>query len=236
MLRRFTAALAFAVAVPSQQTPSLTTFRNYNQTFQIELPTGWRQLAPNEARRIGEDPRSPVELRLAQPTRFYAVGPVDRWLAGDYSGPLLFVHEQAEQWHVDSDYAATLRASWRSHGEANDVRHELADIHRERVGTQQVESILALRTSTPRPPAPARRSLDVHAPTARQQITLAFTCSPDAFDRWHPEFRAWLKTVTFARIAPEPATLADRLWTPVVTGAVVGVVLLLLYRHTRSRR
>lgn len=79
-------------------------------------------------------------------------------------------------------------------------------------------------------------SLDVHAPTAKQQITLSFTASPEAFDRWRPEFERWLSTLTFARVAEKPTTIAERLWTPLLVGAVVGLVLVLLYRYTRTRR
>jgi hypothetical protein len=80
------------------------------------------------------------------------------------------------------------------------------------------------------------QSFDVHAPTGQQQITLSFTCTPEKFAQWQPEFRRWLDTLTFARVPDEPATLSDRLWTPILVGGAVGLVLLLLYRHTRSRR
>lgn len=242
---RTVAALAVALLTPAllvrpataQQQPAATeTFRNYNRTFQIELPSGWRQVAPGEAVRIGDDPDAPPVLRLAAPRQYYGVGPVDGWLAGDFSSPWLYVFEQRDEWHVADDYAATLRELWRKHGEANGLEHQLRDIHLEKLGTQQVECIVAIRTTTPKPPAKQRVSLDVHAPTARQQITLSFTASPEAFDRWQPEFRKWLTTLTFARIAEEPKSLMDRLWTPILVGGAVGLILIVLYRYTRSRR
>ena len=73
-------------------------------------------------------------------------------------------------------------------------------------------------------------------PPARQQLTLSFGCHPDEFDAWAPRFREWLATLTVARVAGQQAELSDRLWTPLVTGAVVGLVLIVLYRHTRGRR
>lgn len=212
------------------------TWRNLNGTFQIELPSGWRTLAPNEAVRIGENPRAPAQLGISQPRDFYPVGPVDRWLAGDFSGPWLYVVEQQEPWHLDDDFAAKLRDSWQRETESSGVRHELRDVHREKVGTQAVEVVLAQRISSPPAPRAPWVALDVYAPTGNQQISLSFGCEPEQFDRWLPEFRRWLTTLTFARPPAEPATLSDRLWTPIVTGAVVGALLLVLYKHTRGRR
>ena len=88
--------LVLAIACPAQ-TP-LREFRNRAQTFRIDLPADWRQLAPNEALRIGENPKAPAELCLAQPGRFYAVGPVDEWLAGVFTSPWVYVVEQDNEW------------------------------------------------------------------------------------------------------------------------------------------
>ena len=112
----------------------------------------------------------------------------------------------------------------------------LADIHKEPVGSQAIDAIVARRTSTPRPPEPPLAALDVHAPSVNQQLSLSFTCRPADFDRLQPRFRSWLATLTLARPPTEAASLSDRLWTPIVTGAIVGVVFILLYRHTRGRR
>ncbi|MGC6488832.1 MAG: hypothetical protein ACON4Z_14390 [Planctomycetota bacterium] len=222
-----------------QAASSAATFRNYNRTFQLELPDDWRQLAPGEAVRIGEQPAAPPILRLCSPRQYYGVGPVDRWLAGDFESPWLYVFEQRDGWHVEDDFAATLRDLWREHGEANGVRHQLQDIHKERLGTQGVECIVATRTTTPAPPAAQRVSLDVHAPTAQQQITLSFTATPDTFEQHVPEFRRWLTTLTFARVADDQQqqdTVLDRIGRPILIGGIVGLILALLYRYTRARR
>jgi len=221
-----------------EPTAAVATFQNYNRTFQLELPEGWRQIAPGEAVRVGEQPAAPPILRLSSPRQYYGVGPVDRWLDGDFSSPWLYVFEQRDGWHVEDDYAAKLRELWREHGEANGVEHQLRDVHKERLGSQAVECIVATRTTTPAPPAEPRVSLDVHAPTAQQQITLSFTASPEEFERWQPVFRRWLTTLTFARVADEQQqdTVIDRIGTPILVGVVVGLILALLYRHTRARR
>ena len=70
----------------------------------------------------------------------------------------------------------------------------------------------------------------------RLLLSVAPAWPPEAFDRWRPEFERWLSTLTFARVAEKPTTIAERLWTPLLVGAVVGLVLVLLYRYTRTRR
>ena len=214
----------------------LQRFENRNGTFHIGLPAGWRQVAPNEARRIGELANAPEPLRLAQPQSFYAVGPVDRWLAGDFTGPWLYVVEQQAEWYVADDFVAQLTTMWADRGTATGERHELSGIRKELVGEQQVEVVVATRTTTRTDGRPPYRCLDVYSPAGSSQVTLSFSCAPDRFATLEPEFRRWLATLTFARVRKGQTSLSDRLWTPILTGGAVGLVMLLLWRHTRSRR
>lgn len=228
---------------PQQQQPpagqgptSPPPFRNRADSFQLRLPAGWRQVAPNEARRIAENPQAPVTLTLAQPLAFYAVGPVDEWLRGDFHSPWLYVVESNAEWHVPDDFAEVLRQSWRDKGAASGERHEVLDVQRQKVGVQATEGLVAVRTCTPTPPRPVTKSLDVHVPARGQQFTFSFCCAPERFAELEPEFRSWLATLTFARTSRGPVTLTDRLWTPLVGGGAVALLLLVLYKMTRPRR
>ncbi|HZN41456.1 MAG TPA: hypothetical protein VFD82_21800 [Planctomycetota bacterium] len=232
--RRLVAALALlAIACPAQT--QLREFRNRALTFRIDLPANWRQLAPSEALRIGENPKAPAELGLSQPGGYYAVGPVDEWLAGVFTSPWVQVVEQDKEWHLGDDFAAQLAEQWRKTGAATGVEYELRDIRRDKVGAQAREVLTARRTSTPKPPRLPHASLDVHAPAGVQEVTLSFTCPVAEYARWDPEFHRWLQTLAFAHAARGEQKLSDRLWTPILSGAVVGLVLLLLYKHTRRR-
>jgi hypothetical protein len=227
-------SLLLAAAAFGQQ--PLQRFENRNGTFHIGLPAGWRQVAPNEARRIGELAAAPEPLRLAQPQSFYAVGRVERWLAGDFTEPWLYVVEKQTEWYVSDDFAGELTTMWATQGAATGERHELAGIRKQPVGEQQVEVVTATRTTTPPGGRPTYRCLDVYAPAGSSQITLSFCCAPEQFTALEPEFRRWLGTLTFARVRKGQASLGDRLWSPILTGGAVGLILLLLWRHTRSRR
>lgn len=224
------------LAAPLAAQEATRRFQNQNGTFHLTLPADWRQLAPGEARRIGENPRAPASLRLAQPRSFYAVGPVDRWLAGDFAGPWLYVVEGEHEWYVTDTFAEDLAAMWRQWEAATGERHTIRDVRREKVGAQQVEVVTAIGQSPAAAGRPGVQSLDVHAPAVGRQITLQFCCAPDEFPATEPTFRTWLASLTFARVSKGQQSLSDRLWTPLLTGGAVAVVLLLLYKHTRSRR
>jgi hypothetical protein len=235
--RRLVTALAMlAIACPAQT--ELREFRNRAMTFRIDLPANWRQLAPNEALRISENPQAPAELGFSQPNGFYAIGPVDEWLAGVFTSPWVLVLEQDDEWHVGDDFAAfaaQLAEKWRQKGAAMGVEYEVTDIRRDKVGAQAREVLTARRTSTPKPPRLPLASLDVHAPAGGQEVILCFTCHAPEFARWDQEFHRWLQTLSFAHAARGEPKLSDRLWTPILGGALVGLLLLLLYKHTHRR-
>ena len=236
--RRLVAALAAALAGLAIECPAQTPlreFRNRAGTFRIDLPDSWRQLAPNEAVRIGENPNAPAELGLSQPDHYYAVGPVDEWLAGVFTGPWVQVVEHDNEWHLGDDFASLLVEKWREDGVKTGVQYELTDVRRDQVGAQAREVLTARRTSTPKPPRLPLASLDVHAPAGNQEVSLSFTCAAPEFARWDQEFHRWLQTLAFAHAARGEQKLSDRLWGPILGGAVVSLVLLLLYKHTRRR-
>ncbi len=211
-------------------------FRNHNGTFQLEVPANWRQLAPNEARTIGENAAAPTRLCLVQPRHFYAVGPVDAWLAGDFTAPWLYVVEQQDEWFVGDDFAADLQAMWENEGKATGHRHRLSAIRREKVGVQGIDAVIAERVDTAPDGRPAVASLDVHTPAGGQQITLVWCSRPEDFSAAAPGFLRSLASLKFARPPRAQQSLGDRLWTPLVTGGLVALVLLVLYKHTRGRR
>ena len=156
---------------PTDSRPELRQFTNLNRSFHIDMPAGWRQLAPGEALQLAAMPSCPEDLRSAQPRMFYAVGPVDRWLAGDFTGPWLYAVEQGNEWFVEDDFAGMLAARWHERGQATGVRYDLAEVRTGKVGPAGHDVRLAVRTSQ-KGDARATKSLDVYAPAGGQQFTL----------------------------------------------------------------
>jgi hypothetical protein len=233
-------ALALIAIAPAQGDAAAAAatkrFVNRNASFHVELPDGWRQIAPNEARTVAENPLSPPKLGFAQPQHFYAVGPVERWLAGDFTGAWVYVVEQESEWYVAETWQEDLRAMWDAEGKASGATHRIERCERTTVGSQQVDALVAVRLTTPADGRLPTKSLDVHVPSGGRQLSMSFTCPPERFEAELPGFQRALATLTFARVAKAQTTLGERLWTPMLVGAGVGVVLLLLYRHTRGRR
>lgn len=225
------------------------TFRSRRNLFQLDLPPDWRQLAPGEVEALQQSvPDLPRDVTRVEPALFYTVGPVDRWHRGDFDGVYLYVVVQPDEWVLDERMVERLSEMWAARGRAEGARYELGPVQRTGVGPAGHEAVVCIRTTVPLaggatadgPPSiePARpqKSLDVHAPTGGREVTLSFTCWADDFERRLPSFRRALATLTFARPAHGAASLGDRLWTPVITGLLVGGLLLLLYRHTRARQ
>lgn len=239
---RFVAFAVIALGLPGQApTPGdapteLRQFQNRNRTFHVDLPAGWRQIAPNEALRVAEVGGAPRDLCRADPRAQYAVGPVERWLAGDFGSAWLHVTEINEEAVLPEDFAGELQRMWREHGEHTGATIELTQIQQEPLGPGKHPALTAVRRTSRDNGSSVTRSLDAYVATGRQQLTLAFTCADRDFDRWLPEFRRWLATATFARPSRATQKLSDRLWTPLTTGAVVTVLLLVLYKLGRSKR
>lgn len=211
-----------------------TRFTNISGTFALDLPRGFRQLAPNEARTLAERSDTPRDLRTTSPRAFYAVGDVDSWLQDAIVSPWLYVMEQEHEWHIDGDFPTLLRDRWTSNGEETGTQYEISDVREAEIGPGAHSVWLALRTSRPTS-GPAVRSLDVYAPTGGRQVTLSFCAFEPDFAIWQATFERALATLTFSRPPRGEVSMSDRMWTPIITGALVGLILLVLYKHTRNR-
>lgn len=247
--RLLTAAMAcLATALPGQASPQtsgpmqaatpppapgMSRFFNRARTFHVDVPVDWRQLTPGDTLQLPGREALPSELAYVEPRLFYAVGAIDRWQRGEFDGQWLYVVEQANEWHLEADFAERLREQWRQKGLADRVDYKLDAIERTTVGPLANPVVTAIRTTTPATGGPATKSLDVYAAVGGRQLTLAFTSLAPAFDERLPTFRMMVGSLTFARPSRGEQTLGDRLWTPLVTGAVVGLVLVILYRWKR---
>jgi hypothetical protein len=229
--------LLWCPALASAQTPdpATQTFSNRRNTFRIDLPADWRQLAPAEVAALERAvPALPADVAANEPALFYAVGPIDRWLQGEFDGTYLYVVEQRNEWVLDDRLAERLQDQWQQMGARNGHRYELADVQSTVVSTARHPAVTCTRTITP-PQGRMRRSLDVHVPTGGRELTLCFTCWADEFEGRLPRFLGMLDTLVLAQRARGTSDLGDRLWTPIIAGIVVGLALAALYRRTRSR-
>ncbi len=250
-LRASLATLALLLApvrlAPAQEAAPTTTpaadlqangrpFHDRSGSFRIDLPADWRQLAPGETNALRRAvPTAPRDLTTNEPTLFYAVGPVDRWLRGDFDGVYLYVVEQDNEWVADPQLAERLREMWRRKGEHDGTVYAVEAVHEVEVGRERHPAVTCQRSIRPAAGRP-QFSFDVHVPTGGRQLTLAFTCWAEDVVPMLPRFQQMLETLSLARRARGETKLTDRLWTPLITGGLVGLVFILLYRHTHRPR
>ncbi|MGE3174936.1 MAG: hypothetical protein AB7O97_20075 [Planctomycetota bacterium] len=231
--------LALGAVLPAQTDdgaaapPALVPFTSRSNVFRLDLPPGWRQLAPGELPALQRAvPDLPLDVGRNEPALFYAVGPIDRWLDGDFDGVYLYVVEQDNEWHLDDDLGLRLQQMWDRKAERDGVRYEVLDVERVEVGPDRNPAVRCQRRITPAKGKP-QLSLDVHVPTGGLELTLCFTAPAAGFAALELRFAEMLATLQLARRARGEADLGDRLWTPAIAGAAVGLVLLVLYRRTR---
>jgi hypothetical protein len=248
MMQRVRAALGLLLSIactagsPAAQTPARAgrvRWSDRAHSFQVDLPPDWRQLAPGEVDAVvAALPALPHDLRQNEPSMYYAVGPVDRWLRGDFDGAYLYVVYQENEWQTDGkgadpQLAAQLQAQWDSKGAHDAVRHVLGPVQVVDVGRDRHPAVTCVRTSTPAEGRP-QQSLDVYVPTGGIEVTLSFTCWASDFAAREASFREMMGSLAFARKSRGRISLGDRLWTPLLVGGLVVVLLWVLYRSRRG--
>ena len=223
-----------APTIGQQADPPVNRFASRSNIFQLDLPAGWRQLAPNEVAILTQQLGPlPTDVVRNEPNLFYAIGPIDRWREGTFDGSYIYVVEQDNEWIIDDDFAERLTEKWRHKGEQDGIAYELSDIGKTTIGQDGHEAIPCIRRSQPDEGSSAQRSIDVYAPTGGRQISLSFTCLDRDFAEHEPLFRQMVDSLTFSRKPRGEPSLEQRLWPPLVTGAIVGLALLLLYRRSK---
>jgi hypothetical protein len=176
----------------------------------------------------------PFDVGRNEPRMFYAIGPVDRWLAGSFDGVYLYIVDQGNEWLLGDDFAQRLERMWVDKGSSDGIQHTLTAIRKQQLGDPVREAIVCERTSQPQH-GRAQRSRDYYVPAGGRQLTFQFTCWAEDFPSWLPRFEQMATSLVFARPARGVPTLGDRLWTPLLTGGLVGLALTLLYRWQRRR-
>lgn len=222
-------------AAPQDPTAPRATkpFTNRAGTFRVELPQDWRQLAPGESKPLAVAVADlPHDVRQNVPDMFYAVGPVDRWLRGDFDGEYLYVVEQDSEWHVDGDLKARLQQMWDDKGADDGQRYEVLSATKSKLGADGNDAVVVERRIRPAR-GPALRSLDLHVPTGGREVTLCLVSKEEGFDARREGLLARANSLALARKQRGESTLSDRLWTPILVGAGVGLVFLVLYKKTR---
>jgi len=208
-----------------------------SRTWSMELPDGWRQLAPSEAHAL-RDSIHP-DMLDPQPLRRYALGRVDRWLAegadGGFDGVVLVIEEQGDELVHDESLPQLIRDHWAEQNSLGGIRHDVTSIAAITIGKEDYEALEVRRTVT-FPDAPATECLDLYIPTDGKELMFSFRTPPAEAEAWQPRFREWLTTASFARPKRGQPTLTQRLFWPFLIGGTVALGLIFAHRAGRKRR
>ncbi|MHC4897488.1 MAG: hypothetical protein ACYTGW_10315 [Planctomycetota bacterium] len=163
-------------------------------------------------------------------------GRVDEWLRGKFDGRCLTVLQREGEPALDA--AALLEiSSWleqRTADSESGCEYAYVSGRQATVGAASHPVLEVVTRIQPGDGTKPMRALEVYAPTGGHTVILQFRAYEDDFATALPQFRQVLGTLVFAREPKGPANLSDRLQNAAIVGAIVGLVLLVLYKWSRS--
>lgn len=199
---------------------------NGQDRYRMAMPDGWRRLTPDEVRALR--PELPADLReMVVPGTFDRFGRVDRWLAGNFDGRCLTVAHREGEPSLDAKALARIRSRVEERGVY--VSGKQASL-----GPNEHPVLEVVSRTRPEPGSRPMQALEIYAPTGGRVIIFEFRAYEDDFADALPLFREALATLVFAREPEGPSKLSDRLQNAAIVGAIVGLVLLVLYKWSRS--
>lgn len=233
-----TGALALA-AIPGAAQETTRLF-HLTRTFSFEPPPGWRQITPGEAHSLKKQANNPVPEALHSSllegrAEDFAYGAIDSWLAGSFDGRSMTAryHSQGEC-SMDEAGIQTVRESVTAN--LDGWTREVESIEITSLGENEHPAIecttVGKRSGLPQPV----KSMVLVVPTGGDTLTISFQAWQDDFDAALPTLRRAASTLTFAREPRGEVSVTDRLLYPLVIGALVGVLLLVLGTHRRTAR
>jgi hypothetical protein len=161
-------------------------------------------------------------------------GRVDEWLRTEFDGRCLTVGFQEGELGLDAAALAEIR-SW-VEGRRGVAGFKYAYISGKQATVGQanhpvLEVVVSIQPGDGTRPLQA---LEIYAPTGGNTVIFELRAYQSDFARALPQFRQFLGTLVFAREAAGPAQLSDRLQNAAIVGAIVGLILLVLYKWSRS--
>jgi hypothetical protein len=229
--------VGLADAAQDSSTPPPSAERHTNQAlgFALDLPAGWRQITPDEAFQLAKKKPSPLPPDLLAPNQaaFYPYGDIDRWLAGEFDGRCMTAQLADGEYSVDEAGLDRVRAAAGARREG-DWRREMLSVATTEVGARGHPAIECVIRVVQHGPAKPFRSLVFFVPTGGKTLICSFRATESDFEAALPLFRTAAATMNLARRARGPSKLTDRLLMPILIGALVGLLLLVLHRGRRS--
>ncbi|MCA8956654.1 MAG: hypothetical protein KDC87_11320 [Planctomycetes bacterium] len=195
--------------------------------YKFELPAGWRQMTPDEARALRD--RMPAELdTLLVVGRIDRFGAIDRWMTGDFDGRCLTVTVEDGEPEMGESTLAEVRARAAKSPGAAIERLELTE-----VGPDRRPAIACTATFADAKGVVTARTSEFVVPSGGHTIRFSFHARAADWASAEPGFRRCIATLQTAAKAEGRKELSDQLQKSLIIGALVGLVLLVLYKTRR---
>lgn len=208
-------------------------FEDPQRRFTLTLPPDWRQMTPDEALKLRSTMPADVATLLV-PGRLDRFGAVDRWLKQDFDGQCLTIQSEDGEPAMDDETLEEVRATARAKSAGAKFRYVVESLEFVTLGPSEhrgIELDMSIRDSTDKV---VYRVLEYVVPSAGATFRFSYRAAPDGFAAAMSQFRQSASTIDLARPAQGRKELSDKLRMPLIIGAVVGLVLLVLYKMNRG--
>lgn len=207
--------------------------------WSIVAPEGWRQLTPDEAKLLRDHHAGlvPDDLLHPFPGIEYCLGPVAQWLAGRSDGASLSVHESNHEPLLDDGMLQDLRRELRERATAAGLQLEILELERTTRGPDRHPVAQARLRVQLVPNGPFYRTTEIYAPSAGRLVALRFRAPEAAWAELGAQLESSLDTVTMAQppSTTKTETKGSKILWAAVLGALVGVILVQVRKHSRRR-
>ena len=200
-----------------------------NPIYSMVLPDGWKQVSPDLARtmRNGMPADLAILLNRGRVDRF---GAVDAWQNHGFDGRCLTIHTQHDgEPSLTTETLDQIQTRFIERSQANDLSY-VGEPKISTIGHDQHPAIeCELHIATQAGQA-LSTSLVFIVPTGGQTIRFSFRANETDFEAAEPLFRRLAASISLSSPAEGQKELSDKLQTPLIIGAVVGFLMLALYK------
>ena len=203
-----------------------------NPVYSLVLPDGWRQVSPDLARAMR--PELPADLAIllnrGKTDRF---GAVSSWKESGFDGRCLTIHTGTDgEPALNSETLEQIKATFQQQSDSGPLRY-LGEPKISSVGAGEHAAIECQLRIFEDSGGPLSTSLVFLVPTGGKTLRFSFRANPQDYQEAKQLFREIADTISVSSPPEGRKELSDKLQTPLIIGAVVGFLLLALYKLNR---
>lgn len=222
-------AIAQADQVPGQRSAFVDPA---NPIYSLVLPDGWRQVSPDLARSMRRNMPADLAILLNR-GRIDRFGAVDLWQTDGFDGRCLTIYTATDgEPELSSETLEQIRAKFKERSDASGLSYT-GEPALGTIGRDKHPAIECRLNITEDSGKALSTSLVFIVPTGGRTLRFSFRASTEDFGAAEPLFRQIADSVSLSSLPEGKKELSDKLQTPLIIGAVVGFLMLALYKLNR---